>query len=56
MRHDPDRFDAYSEAAMAANAAYAAWRDIILSGAEEREALLGALLCAAWPSRRAQNQ
>ena len=54
----PDRRndDRHSYAALAATATLFAVRDIQKSQAQDREALLSALLSAAWPSREAQNQ
>ncbi len=54
----PDRRsdDGHSYAALAATATIFAVRDIQRSELRDREALLSALLCAAWPSRQAQNQ
>ncbi len=37
-------------------AAVVAVRDIAGSRGIDRDALLSALMCAAWPTRRAQNQ
>ena len=56
MRFDREPSDGRSEPELPADAARLALRDILVSGSEERDALLSALLCAAWPSGRAQNQ
>ncbi len=44
-----------SDEALAVAAVVAA-RDIAASRVRDRDALLSALMCAAWPTRRAQNQ